>query len=220
MNTILKSLLLFILLAAAGFAADTPLTSEWRKKAEAGEAEFQELMGECYADVYSSFGVPQDFAEAVKWYRLAAKQGNAMAQNNLGRMYDKGEGVSKDSVEAVKWYRLAAKQGNAMAQYNLGRMYDKGEGVPKDDEEAVKWYRLAAEQGYAYAQNNLGFMYANGTGVPKDLVQAHVWWNIAGAKGHEDAKKNLAILEQLMTDAQKEKAMDLARELFAKLPKG
>ena len=63
-------------------------------------------------------------------------------------------------------------------------------------------------------------MYYKGTGVPKDLVQAHVWWNIAGAKGHENAKKNLAVVEKEMTDSQKEKAMDLARELFAKLPKG
>jgi TPR repeat protein len=63
-------------------------------------------------------------------------------------------------------------------------------------------------------------MYYDGTGVPKDLVQAHVWWNIAGAKGHEDAKKKLAFIEMQMTDSQKEKAMDMARDLFAKLPKG
>ena len=33
-------------------------------------------------------GVPQDYAEAVKWYRLAADQGDAAAQNNLGFMYE------------------------------------------------------------------------------------------------------------------------------------
>ena len=38
-------------------------------------------------------GVLQDYAEAVKWYRLAAAQGNAMAQANLGLRYAKGEGV-------------------------------------------------------------------------------------------------------------------------------
>ena len=32
-------------------------------------------------------GVPQDYAEAVKWYRMAADQGNADAQSNLGFMY-------------------------------------------------------------------------------------------------------------------------------------
>jgi hypothetical protein len=127
--------------------------------------------------------------------------------------------VPKDIAQAVKWFRKAADQGNAGAQNNLGVKYDNGQGVPKDYAEAVKWYRMAAEQGNTIAQVNLGGMYGKGHGVPKDLVQAHVWWNIAGANGNEDAKKNLAIAEKRMTDSQKEKAMDLARELFAKLPK-
>ena len=94
-------------------------------------------------------GVPQDNAEAVKWYRLAAEQGDADAQFNLGRMYDNGEGVPQDYAEAVKWYRLAAEQGDADAQFNLGLMYEKARVVPQDYAEAVKWYRLAAEQGDA-----------------------------------------------------------------------
>ena len=61
-------------------------------------------------------GVPQDDAEAVRWYRLAAEQGNAGAQLNLGAMYSNGEGVPQDDAEAVRWYRLAAEQGNAGAQ--------------------------------------------------------------------------------------------------------
>jgi TPR repeat protein len=65
-------------------------------------------------------GVPEDDAEAVKWYRLAGEQGNASAQTNLGFMYDKGYGVPKDDAEAVRWYRLAAEQGYASAQFNLG----------------------------------------------------------------------------------------------------
>ena len=56
-------------------------------------------------------GVPQDDAEAVRWYRLAAEQGDAYAQYNLGLMYRKGEGVPQDDAEAVRWYRLAAEQG-------------------------------------------------------------------------------------------------------------
>ena len=68
-------------------------------------------------------GVPQDYAEAVKWYRLAAEQGNAKAQYNLAVMYDNGEGVPQDYAEAVKWYRLAAEQGDAKAQHSVGRKY-------------------------------------------------------------------------------------------------
>ena len=66
-------------------------------------------------------GVPEDDVEAVRWYRLAAEQGLALAQYNLGVMYDNGEGVPEDDVEAVRWYRLAAEQGLALAQYNLNQ---------------------------------------------------------------------------------------------------
>ena len=159
------------------------------------------------------------FAQSLSETRKKAEQGDAAAQFNLGLMYADGDGVPKDAVEAVKWYRKAAEQGNAKAQTNLGLMYANGDGVPKDQTEAVKWYRKAAEQGNTNAQYNLGNMYNRGEGVPRDLVQAHMWWNIAGAKGDEDAKKILAIIEKQMTDSQKEKATDLARELFARLEK-
>ena len=83
----------------------------------------------------------------MRWFRLAAEQGNAAAQFSLGFMYSERRGVLKDEAEAVRWYRLAAEQGDAPAQFNLGNMYSEGEGVPKDAAEAVRWYRLAAEQG-------------------------------------------------------------------------
>ena len=74
----------------------------------------------------------QDFAEAVKWRRLAADQGHADAQNNLGFCYFNGKGVKQDFVEAVKWWRLAAEQGDADAQNSLGDCYYNGEGVKQD----------------------------------------------------------------------------------------
>ena len=48
-----------------------------------------------------------DYAEAVKWYRKAVEQGNALGQSNLSFMYDKGRGVPENAAEAVKWYRKA-----------------------------------------------------------------------------------------------------------------
>ena len=67
-------------------------------------------------------GVAQDYQEAAKWYSLAAEQGHAVAQNNLGWMFDMGKGVAQDYQEAAKWYRLAAEQGHSAAQSNLGVM--------------------------------------------------------------------------------------------------
>jgi TPR repeat protein len=106
--------------------------------ARQGNAAAQCNLGVMYAN---GEGVPKNYTEAAKWYRLSAGQGNAAAQFNLGLMYSKGEGVQKDDAEAVKWYRLSAAQNNAVAQCNLGWMYENGLGVTKDDAEAVKWYR-------------------------------------------------------------------------------
>ncbi|CDF05801.1 stress protein [Megasphaera elsdenii CAG:570] len=91
----------------------------------------------------------------MKWFRKAADQGNAVAQNNLGYCYRNGEGVEQDYAEAVKWGRKAADQGNAVAQNNLGYCYQNGEGVKQDKKEAAKWYQKAADQGNKDAQKNL-----------------------------------------------------------------
>lgn len=56
--------------------------------------------------VWEGDGVPQDFKEAFKWYRLAANQGDADAQYNLGFVYEYGDGVAQDYVQAYLWYSL------------------------------------------------------------------------------------------------------------------
>jgi TPR repeat protein len=89
-------------------------------------------------------GVPQSYAEAMKWYRKAAEQGDAAAQNSLGRMYAEGKGAAQDHAAAMKWYQKAAEQGNAAAQSSLGGMYGTGKGAPQDYVQAHKWYNLAA----------------------------------------------------------------------------
>lgn len=61
-------------------------------------------------------GVPEDDAEAARWFRLFAEQGTAGDQFLLGSMYANGEVVAQDYVEAVRWFRLAAEQGYADAQ--------------------------------------------------------------------------------------------------------
>ena len=54
--------------------------------------------------------VPQDYAEAVRWYRRSAEQGTARVQFNLGLMYESGNGVAQNFVQAHKWFNLAASR--------------------------------------------------------------------------------------------------------------
>mgnify|MGYP003730394743 CR=1 FL=1 len=51
------------------------------------------------------------------WYRLAAEQGHASAQNNLGWMYLKGRGVRQDNTYAHMWLSLAASKGKKNVPY-------------------------------------------------------------------------------------------------------
>ena len=66
------------------------------------------MLGGMYANGY---GVTIDYAEAVKWYRLSAKQGFIVAQYSLGGMYAKGQGVLQDLVMAYVWYNVSAANG-------------------------------------------------------------------------------------------------------------
>ena len=83
---------------------------------------------------------------------MAADQGHANAQYNIGVMYDKGQGVAQDSSAAMNWYRMAADQGHALAQCNLGVMYYYGEGVPQNTSQALRWLHTAQAQGFDMAK--------------------------------------------------------------------
>lgn len=124
--------------------AETRLLAEW---VEVPEKQF--ILGNVY---YKGEGTPQDFAEAARWYRLAADQGLAESQHMLGVMYDRGDGMPQDFAKAIKWYRLAADQGFAPAQFDLGSQYATGEGVPQSFSEAYVWFSLAASAGLEKAR--------------------------------------------------------------------
>jgi hypothetical protein len=95
---------------------------------------------------------------AVKWSTKAAVQGDAMAQNGLGWMYENGDGVIENHKIAVKWYTKAAEQGYAPAQANLGFMYENGLGVLKDYERAYMWLTIGANNGDDAATENKGVL--------------------------------------------------------------
>ena len=59
---------------------------------------------------YNGWGVPRDFKESIKYYRMAAKQGHAGAQWILGYMYDNGWGVPLDYIQAYKMVRYCGRE--------------------------------------------------------------------------------------------------------------
>lgn len=113
-----------------------------RREAEQGDPHAQVLLGITYR---TGKGVPQDLAEAAKWYLKAAEQGEVNAQRYLGYVYLEGEGLPPDFAEAAKWYRRAAEQGDSTAQCIIGWMYAEGRGVPQDFRSAYVWLCVATE---------------------------------------------------------------------------
>ena len=99
--------------------------------------------------------IGKKFEEAKLEYEQAALAGSARAMNNLGLLYENGQGVAKDYAQAQAWLQKAANQGVAAAQHNLGLLYENGWGVAKDYAQARAWLQKAADQGDADAISNL-----------------------------------------------------------------
>jgi TPR repeat protein len=95
-----------------------------------------------------------DYTTTLRLLRPLAEQGDAVAQVNLGFMYEKGQGVPQDYAAAMSWYRRPAEQGDALAQHNLGLMYANGRGVPQDYIIGHMWLNLAAASGDKNAVTN------------------------------------------------------------------
>ena len=185
--------------AAASTQANKPRTeaesiSECNARALAGDKRCQVVVADMYR--YGQ-GVARDLVQAAHWYRKAADQGEAVAQNQLGWMYAEGLGLPRDLGEAFRWHRRAADQGNTAAQTRLGWLYEQGNGVSASAVLAADWYRKAADQGFAQAQNNLARMYRDGRGVFKDSKQAVTLFQAAAAQGSADAAYNLGRIFEL-----------------------
>ena len=125
---ILYCLLLVMRPAAADPPAADPAAvnvAGLQSSAEAGDRVAQYNLGVLHET--GQYGVREDKAEAVRWYRLSAPQGYENAQYNLAVMYLRGEGVEQDREAAIRWFRLAAEQLNPAAMAALETL---GEAVP------------------------------------------------------------------------------------------
>lgn len=131
---------------------------EIKNAAKNGDMKSQFLLGKIYLGMVcpsewrtclyqNTEGVSQDHFEAVKWFRLAAEQGDAESQCALAFMYEHGFGVRQNYLVALKWIKLAVEQGYIDAQNTLACMYLEGHGVPQDYSTAKKWFGRTCDKG-------------------------------------------------------------------------
>lgn len=130
-------------------------------------------LGQCYQYGY---GTAPNLRRAKKYYKKAAKLGNAEAQQSLGWLYESA--TEPDYRRARKWYARAAAQCSRDATFaivRLGSLHEHGLGGKKDVQAALKYYRRAAKLGDADAQNAIGFLYDTGRGVRQSYKRALKW---------------------------------------------
>jgi TPR repeat protein len=139
-----------------------------KAQADAGDKHAQNQVG-------ATYGAEQP-DKALPYYRLAAAQGLAVAQCNLGYMHLIGQATARDPAQAAQWFGRCAQQGHFMGQFALGRMYLDGMGVPKDARRAEQWWLLSAAQGHLDSQRALRLLYTQGAeGFAPQPQQAALW---------------------------------------------
>lgn len=162
------------------------LPDRLRARAEAGYPHAQLLLGHLYE---AGRQVPQDVAEAARWYRRAADQGEPLAMVALGHLLRAGRGVPKDDSQALALFRKAAAMNNPAGTTALASMLIRGTGgvVAADPTEAVRLFRLAANQHNPHAQFALGLVLEAGIDVKQDFAEAVTWFRAAADQGLPEA---------------------------------
>jgi hypothetical protein len=105
--------------------------------------------------IQSRWSKKPSIKNTLKYYRLSANDGFAGAQNNLGDLYETGEGVQKNDKVASYWYARAAERGEPTAYLSLSTFLSED---TKDEAvliEALKFAMLAVAnlpEGYNKSQ--------------------------------------------------------------------
>ena len=132
---------------------------------------------------------------------MAADQGYAMGQCNIGLYFKNGKGIDQSNHQAFHYFKLAADQGLALGQYYVGACFKTGTGIEQSDEKAFKYFQLAADQGYAKAQYQVGKLFYEGKGIQQSSKKALDYFKLASKQGFAKAKK--FITENEMSEIKK-----------------
>ena len=88
-----------------------------------------------------------------------ARKGDAVAQNELGKIYMRGNGVKASPKTAFSWWMKAAEQGLPNAQTNLAQAYLLGLGTAENHQKAAHWAQKAADQNFSGGYHVLGLLH-------------------------------------------------------------
>ena len=157
------------------------------KQAAARDAHTEALIG-----IY--FMSHNDLAAAILWYKRAADQGDAIAEDGLGYLYQSGHGVKKNQKIANAYFRKSAQQGFPDGQFYLGENLI----LAKHYKEGAYWTEKAARKGSADAQFNLAVLYRDGHGVPKDSGYMYFWFKVSAENGNPKSQEVISRMDPML----------------------
>ena len=99
-------------------------------------------------------GIDADIAEAIRWYRRSARQGDKRAMFSLGQIAYFG----RDYSEALLWFKRAADKGHHRSDFWIGKLYWRGQGIPLDQQQAKQYFARAASKKLPEAQRVLRYL--------------------------------------------------------------
>jgi TPR repeat protein len=118
------------------------------------------------AELYKNGGpdLPRDEAESLKWYKKAARGGDAVSMYNLGVIYEGNAGIEvrQNFEESFRWYLKATENGYSKARHHLAVLYHRGLGVKRNGTMARLLYEQGAREGICESIRNLGILYLEG----------------------------------------------------------
>ena len=152
-----------------------------------------------------------DYKKAVEEWRAPALAGDPDAQFNLAQAYKLGRGVPVDPALAQSWYLKAARQGHLQAADNYAlALYQDGKRA-----EALPWLEKGAMRGEPRTELVLATMLFNGDGAPRDPARAYALMSRASQQGLKSASENLAQMDGAITNADRERGIQLAQQYAA-----
>jgi len=147
----------------------------WRRAAALKDPEAQHALGVIHE---KGQGVKRDFAEALRWFRLASDQGLARSTGRLGLMILLGQGQAANINAGIALMEKAGQAGDVTALHNLAYAYETGAAGSDSRGLSIDLYTQAAEKGYSASAFRLAVLYTNGQIVPRNFVSARKWVRI------------------------------------------
>mgnify|MGYP003816920757 CR=1 FL=1 len=168
----------------------------------------------------------QDFAKAVKYYRMAAAAGSETAAENLGYCYRYGRSVPTDYEKAYQYFAQGAMLGRPVSLANIGDMYRHGCYVAHDDRLAFKMYARAYDLADRADPDGIidpgvcrrmGDAYYEGIGTAVDLHEALAFYQQAEQAYYYDIQDGDFFVCASLSDVIS-RISDIRKQLSALLP--